>query len=413
MSKNKVTLTTRIKIQPTEAQLSVLGVLSERCRLLYNFSLDEKQKTNTTYRKQQNKLPALKKKYPEYGWVHSKSLQMVIRTLHDNFKSYKQLAKHDSTARPPHFRPKHCFMTMCWNQSGFKFVDNRIKLTHFYDDEKIPLIFDCELDVDPKNVKQVTLSKHKNEYYISITYDIFVEEQPDNEQIQAFDPGIMKTTAVNTHGNFIEVKHKRPDKYWNPKIDSIKSYRDRCKKGSRAWKHRNTIIQKCETKKSNQLKNEQHQTSRRLINNTKSTTIVFGSSEVKQMPKSPKSNSGMNRSTQGTGYMSRFSQFVAYKSTLAGKKYIEIDERGTSKTCYACGKQHDMPVWNRTMCCDCGNTIDRDKNSAINIMLRYLSQNAMWTGYRQFADNLRSKGFKPPQASSSEHPIHKGGVGAK
>jgi putative transposase len=38
---------------------------------------------------------------------------------------------------------------------------------------------------------------------------------------------------------------------------------------------------------------------------------------------------------------------------------------------------------------DCGNNIDRDRNSAINIMLRYLSQNANWTGYREFLDNLQ------------------------
>ncbi len=48
-----------------------------------------------------------------------------------------------------------------------------------------------------------------------------------------------------------------------------------------------------------------------------------------------------------------------------------------------------MPLWKRTMSCDCGNVIDRDRNSAINIMLRFLSQNALWTSYQQFVGNLR------------------------
>ncbi|WP_082088339.1 zinc ribbon domain-containing protein [Methanosarcina sp. WWM596] len=36
-----------------------------------------------------------------------------------------------------------------------------------------------------------------------------------------------------------------------------------------------------------------------------------------------------------------------------------------------------MPLWERTMKCDCGNVIDRDRNSAINIMKRFLSQNVL------------------------------------
>jgi putative transposase len=41
------------------------------------------------------------------------------------------------------------------------------------------------------------------------------------------------------------------------------------------------------------------------------------------------------------------------------------------------------------MLCECGNNLDRDKNSSINIMLRFLSQNGLWTAYQQFVDNLR------------------------
>jgi hypothetical protein len=77
-------------------------------------------------------------------------------------------------------------------------------------------------------------------------------------------------------------------------------------------------------------------------------------------------------------------------SEFAGKKVIKIDESYTSKTCCSCGNQHDMPLHQREMICDCGNNIDRDRNSAINIMLRYLSQNANWTGYRDFLDNLQT-----------------------
>lgn len=40
------------------------------------------------------------------------------------------------------------------------------------------------------------------------------------------------------------------------------------------------------------------------------------------------------------------------------------------------------------MSCDYGNVIDRDRNSSINIMKLFLSQNALWTRYQYFVDNL-------------------------
>ena len=52
-----------------------------------------------------------------------------------------------------------------------------------------------------------------------------------------------------------------------------------------------------------------------------------------------------------------------------------------------------MPLYKRQYVCDCGNNIDRDENSAINIMLRFLSQNALWTSYQQFVDNMRQTGL--------------------
>jgi putative transposase len=55
------------------------------------------------------------------------------------------------------------------------------------------------------------------------------------------------------------------------------------------------------------------------------------------------------------------------------------------------------------MKCGCGNVIDRDRNSAINIMIRFLSQNALWTSYQGvFLDNLRKSGLLTPSVHSQE-----------
>jgi len=151
------------------------------------------------------------------------------------------------------------------------------------------------------------------------------------------------------------------------------------------------------------------QLTRKMVDNTKANTIIVGDLDVKEMAQSKstklskKAKKSLNRSTQNNGYLSQFVRFLTYKATLIGKKVIEIDERYTSKKCYVCGTKHDMPLWKRTMECDCGNVIDRDRNSAIFIMLRFLSQNAMWTGYQQFVDNLRKTGLMLPKQERSAY----------
>lgn len=87
-------LTQQIRIQPTLEQEIVLEALSEKCRLVYNFALKERREAfergvkGVDYVKQQNDLPELKNKYPEYCWVYSKVLQHALRMLDADYKSF-------------------------------------------------------------------------------------------------------------------------------------------------------------------------------------------------------------------------------------------------------------------------------------------------------------------------------------
>ncbi len=71
-------LVKKVKIHPTEEQVDVLWTLSELCRNLYNFALAERKESWKTgkksigYVEQQNKLPELKERFPEYKKVYSK-----------------------------------------------------------------------------------------------------------------------------------------------------------------------------------------------------------------------------------------------------------------------------------------------------------------------------------------------------
>ncbi len=115
--------------------------------------------------------------------------------------------------------------------------------------------------------------------------------------------------------------------------------------------------------------------------------------ETKTISQKNKYAKDLNKGLQNTGNISRFIRFLTYKAKLAGKRVIEINERDTTKKCCCCGNKQEMPLYRRIYKCDCGNILDRDKNSAINILLRYLSTNGLWTAYSQFVSNLRQTGL--------------------
>ena len=412
--KGNMELTKKIRIYPTEEQESVIWVISDFVRRVYNFALADKQDTwhnekrPVKYLEQQNKLPEFKKNNPEFKVVYSKVYQSILKKLDSAYRStITKWKKGDYTAELPKFKSHKYILTIPYNESGFKIKDGKITFSHYVNDTQ--LTFDIGSIADGLKIKQVEISndnpyKARGKFYVTITYEEDVKIPfVDNGKIDAIDLGITKiVTSVNTEGEFFEVKTPRPDQYWNPKIDAAKSRRDHClggKKGqkkSKKYRHIAKAVSKMSKKKRNQIKDFQHKLSRKMVDKTTANTILVGDLSVQQMAqpkikdgKKQKKNKGLNRSTQGLGNLSRFPQLLTYKADLVGKKVIRVDERNTSRACCCCGKLHDMPEWKRVMSCDCGNVIDRDRNSAINIMVRYLSLYAP-DALSTFVDNLRT-----------------------
>ena len=56
----------------------------------------------------------------------------------------------------------------------------------------------------------------------------------------------------------------------------------------------------------------------------------------------------------------------------------------------SCGRISNMMLSDRVIHCDCGNFMDRDKNSTVNIMLRFLSYEPLVNGelLRTFLESL-------------------------
>ncbi|MHA1112185.1 MAG: RNA-guided endonuclease InsQ/TnpB family protein [Promethearchaeota archaeon] len=412
-------LTHKIRIFPSNSEQKLLWILSEKCRLLYNFSLHERnqnwiiqqkkpktQRKYITYKHQQNHLPSLKRKYPEYQWVYSKVLQITLKKLDMNFKSF--FAKHkngDTSSNPPRFRGKQYFFTICYNQSGFKIETDSIKFSHMHP-SNTPLKF--TLSYNPLNleskVKQVEILHHgrSQKWFICITYEEMSPPYQDNGFYQAIDLGVSNlVSGINLHMKSIQIKNRRADKYWKKKTEEVQSKRDHCKKKSRRWTFFNNKFLKMKHKCANQLRDFQHKVSKKIVTNTKANTIVIGDLSPKRMAQKKKgtgnarltkANKTLNYSILSTGALGRFAQFLTYKAEKIGKRVIRIDESFSSQTCCICSKIKKRKLYERNIICDCGNTLDRDINAAINIMERFLRTKDQY-GFLSHKSSLTEESF--------------------
>ncbi|MGV9204553.1 MAG: RNA-guided endonuclease InsQ/TnpB family protein [Promethearchaeia archaeon] len=332
----------------------------------------------------------IKREYPEYTWVYSKVLQMTLRKLDASYKSFFALWKNgDKQARPPKYKGKGYFTILCYNQSGFKLENNKISFSHKHPSQT-ELNFDIShypLKKEVKKIKQVEIFTKKGKWFVSITYEIREPKYVDNGKYQAIDLGVSNlVSAVNLDGKFIQIKNRRADLYWKDKLEEVQSKRDHCKKYSRRWKTYHQKYCNMRSKCANQLKDFQHKISKQIVENTKANTLIVGDLNVKQMarkkkstksPQQNKANKTLNHSLQNTGSLGRFVQFLTYKAQKMSKRVIRIDESYTTQTCAKCGERVKRALSERDIICDCGHKMERDLNSAINIMVKFLKSDVL------------------------------------
>jgi putative transposase len=140
---------------------------------------------------------------------------------------------------------------------------------------------------------------------------------------------------------------------------------------------------------SEQKRNKQHdclhKASHLIAHKLVERTVVVGDLSQRQMVMNEhkERNTHLNRAVFNDWGLYTFVQMLVYKCVLSGKELIVLDERDTSKMCSGCGCMQPMPLYKRTYRCpnpDCRLVMDRDENSAVNILKRYVARPGPHTG---------------------------------
>jgi putative transposase len=331
----------------------------------------------------QRKRSTPSRKYdPEIDQVYGKLLAEVYFRLEKAMQAFFRRVQNGEKPGFPRVRPRHQFFTLCYPAMYVKVVGNTVLLPtgggRGRKDKPYPTIVAGLTETPPSGYKEVAISRDARGCY----HASFVYEEPEAVQasssVVALDLGI-KTLAVgvNEQGRFYHIGGFKGHQWYNKQLDKIRSKRDRCKKKSRRYIHLSQVYQRVSEQKRNKRKDCLHKASHLIAGKLVERTVVIGDLSQRQMvmKEHEEKQRHKHRAVYNDWGLYAFIQMLAYKCLLAGKELLQIDERDTSKTCSGCGQMQPMPLYKRVYRCgNCGLVMDRDENSAINILRRFLAR---------------------------------------
>ena len=378
-------LCTKIKLEVSEQDAVTLEFMQSKCRGLYNWwvmRLRAGDKWN--FKSCKRTLAESRQHDPELDDVYGKLLAEVYYRLDAAMGAFFRRVKAGETPGFPRVRPRHTFFTLCYPAMYLELEGNRLTLPtggrgkH----KRFSNVVAKLMDTPPVDFGEVAISRDaRGNYYASFTYKED-EQVASHEQEQAdylaFDLGIKTlATGVNEQGRVYTVGGFKGHQWYNKQLDKLRSKRDTCKKKSRRYIHLSNVYKRVSEKKQNKRKDSLHKASHVIAHTLVERTVIVGDLSQRQMvtKQHVERNKHLNRAVYNEWGLYTFIEMLSYKCDLYGKELVFLDECNTSKMCSGCGNLQAMPLWKRTYCCtNCGLVMDRDENSAHNILTRFLAR---------------------------------------
>ena len=377
-------LTKKIKLEVSEEDAKALEFMQGKCRGLYNWwvmRLRDGERWPGVYEAKKT-LQASKQHDPELAFVYGKLLHEVYYRIDNAMQAFFRRVEAGEKPGFPRVRPRHNFFTLCYPAMYLKIEGNMLILPTGgggrHGPKKFPPVAARLSEVPPAGFREVAISRDaRGNYYASFSYKE-PEEAQQPGQVVAFDLGIKTlATGVNEQDRVYTIGGFKGSRWYNRQLDKIRSKRDKCKKKSKRYIHLSRVYKRVSEKKRNKQKDSHHKASHLIAHKLVERTVVIGDLSQRQMvtKEHQEKNKHKNRAVYNDWGLYSFTQMLVYKCLLYGKELVFLDERDTSKTCHACGKLKPMPLWMRTYRCEnCGLVMDRDENSAHNILMRFLAR---------------------------------------
>lgn len=329
------------------------------CRQLYNNCLNERiiaykeRKENTSQYVQMKNLPYLKKTFPEYKEIGSQTLQDVIQRLDKAYQAFFHRVKNKEKAGFPRFKGQNRYDSFTLKQTGWK-VDGKYLTIKNMGKFKIKL----SRPIDG-TIKTLTISRSRtSKWFVSFSCDnVPAKPLPKTGKTIGIDMGCESFLTESTGR-----KTDNP-RFFKNSQDILKIRQQKLSqkvKGSNRRSKARVLVAKIHEKIFNQRRDFHFKIANQLLKENDTICI--------EKLNSWKTFRNLNRSMRDVAWFNFFSILKA-KAVDAERQIVEVPAKGTSQMCSGCGNEVPKDLSVRIHSCPfCNLVLDRDHNSAINIL---------------------------------------------
>jgi len=380
------------RIYPNKTQEKVLFDARRLHCYLYNACIAHRRyewkvnKHSVSYFEQQNCLPAFKKEWPEFGRLHSQSLQATVKRVDLAYGAFFQ-----GIRKLPKFKSIRDYSGWCYSaKSGWKINSNGKHGSLTLNDLGITLKLRGQASCwGTPTTLTIVYRPSRNQWFASVTIDTPAAKcnfgsssDLSYESIVAFDLGTETALTLYNGKEFTELENPRFTKKAESQIKhkSIALRRKRAPnrtflvRASRRWKKARKQISKLQRKVANQRRDWQHKVTSEIarhhdIGVTEQLNTKNMTRKAKKGSKRKKQKAGLNKSILSVGF-GTLNQMIAYKIEQKGGLMLMLPTKQIkpSQRCPNCGAVHKewADLSNRYhLCNNCGFEIKRDRGSVM------------------------------------------------
>ena len=351
------------RLYPSKSQTARLEAIRETCRHFYNDCLRQRKDSyevlgvSITKTDQLRKVKVEKDTSPYAFDIHSHVLQNVVADLDKAFQAFFRRVKAGETPGYPRFKGKNRFHGFGFKEygNGFKIDGRRLKLSGI---GRIAVRWHREIE---GKIKTCRITCKAGKWYVSFSCEVEKSEPlPKTGKESGIDLGLLRLATLNSGE---EINNPRWYRRIERKLRVIQRMIARRVLGGANRRKAVKQLQRLMVKMANARKDYLNKLANDLIQ--RFDRIVLEDLRVAAMARGRFAKSILDA---GWSYLLTR---LTHMAESAGREIELVDPAYTSKTCSGCGVIfEDLKLSDRWVSCECGVSLDRDHNAAINILNR-------------------------------------------
>jgi putative transposase len=352
----------KYRIYPTKSQRTKMERTLDLCRWTYNQTLAYRKNAWENEGKSVSKyethdlLPDWKSDKSELSEVFSQTLQNVQERVDLALKAFFRRVKAGEKPGYPRFRGRGWYDSFTYPQKGFKLDSGKLYLSKI-GEIKIKLHRQIE-----GKIKRLTIRRAATGKWFAC-FSVELEDLPKppwkDGSIVGIDVGL---TSFATLSNGEKIANPRFFRDEESELARVQRKLSKAAKGTPERKAALNVVERVHERIANKRYEFAHQVSRDLVN--RFGLIAFEDLNIKNMLQ----NHCLAKSISDVAW-NMLVTVTSYKAESAGSIVVLVDPRNTSKMCSRCGILVEKTLADRVHNCpECGLSLDRDWNAAINIL---------------------------------------------